>query len=129
MLANLRRHLEPGGRLIFDFWHGPGVLADPPTRRERRVADDVIRVHRLSLPTHLAAEHVIEVRYEVTIEPAAGGPAERVEELHRMRYFSRAELEPLLAQAGFRVEAAHAGLASAALDEKAWYGLIVATAL
>jgi SAM-dependent methyltransferase len=128
MVANLRRHLAPGGRLLFDFWHGPGVLADPPVRRERRLADDIIRVHRLSQPTHLPADRVVEVRYDVTIEPVAGGPAERVEELHRMRYFSRPELEPLLARAGFKVVAAHAGLASAALDDKAWYGLIVATA-
>jgi SAM-dependent methyltransferase len=129
MLANLRRHLVPGGRLLFDFWHGPGVLADPPTRRERSVADEVIRVHRQSLPTHLPEENTVEVRYEVTIEPVAGGPAEQVEEVHRMRYFSQPELEPLLVHAGFRVDAAYAGLTSTALDDKAWYGLILATAV
>ncbi len=129
MLANVRRHLPPGGRFVFDFWHGPGVLADPPARRERRIEDDVIRIHRVAVPVHDTARRIIEVQYDVTIEPVAGGAPEKIRELHRMRYFSVPELAPLLAAAGFRVDRTHAGISRDALDARAWYGLIVATAL
>lgn len=129
MLANVRRHLEPGGRFVFDFWHGPGVLADPPVRRERRIADDVIRVHRIATPAHDPALRRIDVQYDVTIEPVAGGAPEQIRELHRLRYFAVPELAPRLAAAGFRVDRTHAGITSDALDARAWYGLIVATAL
>jgi len=33
--ANARRHLRSGGLLVFDAWHGPGVLSDPPDSRRR----------------------------------------------------------------------------------------------
>ena len=129
MLANVRRHLLRGGRFVFDFWHGPGVLADPPVRRERRIEDDVIRVHRVAVPAHDTARQIIEVQYDVTIEPVAGGTTEKINELHRMRYFSVPELTPLLASAGFKLDRTHAGITADVLDARAWYGLIVATAL
>src|SRR5579862_5628266 len=40
MFVNVRRHLVSGGLFIFDFWHGPGVLADPPVARVRRMEGD-----------------------------------------------------------------------------------------
>ncbi len=32
LLATVRRHLRAGGVLVFDVWHGPGVIASPPAR-------------------------------------------------------------------------------------------------
>jgi hypothetical protein len=129
MLANFRRHLPVGGTLVFDFWHGPGVLADPPVRRERRLEDEAIRVHRISTPRHDPAAHLVEVRYDVTIAPVGGGAPQHVEEIHRLRYFSVPELQPWLTAAGFRVRDTRAGLTDDTLDDRAWYGLIVATAV
>jgi len=129
MLANVRRHLVAGGRLAFDFWHGPGVLADPPARRERRVEDKVLRVHRVSEPIHHAEEHFIDVSYDVRIENVAGGETHRLSEVHRLRYFFLPELKAMLQQAGFAIERTQAGLSEAKLDERAWYGFILARAL
>lgn len=129
MLANVRRHLAVGGVFVFDFWHGPGVLADPPAVRLRHAADDRIRVTRIAKPTHRPEECVVDVNYEVEIEDIATGATERFEELHRMRYFFLPELESLLGSAGFSLERTQAGLSEAELTPSAWYGLVVARAI
>lgn len=130
MLTNVRRHLRPGGRFIFDFWHGPGVLADPPTVRVRRVEDERIKVTRISEPVHRRDENIVEVGYEVFIEDRQqNGHIERLNETHRMRYFSLSELTGWLATAGFSLEHARAGLTEEPLHDRAWYGLVEARAV
>jgi hypothetical protein len=126
MFANVRRHLVSGGLFIFDFWHGPGVLADPPVARVRRMEDESIRVIRISEPVHRAEQCIVEVNYEVQIEDIPGKTRESFRETHRMRYFFLPELELMLSRAGFSVEAARAGLSEKNLDSHAWHGLIVA---
>jgi SAM-dependent methyltransferase len=126
MFVNVRRHLVAGGIFIFDFWHGPGVLADQPAARIRRVEDNGIRVIRISEPVHRPERCTVDVNYEVLIEDVPGKSVEGFRETHRMRYYFRPELEFMLGQAGFSVEAAHAGLSEKKLDSRAWHGLIVA---
>lgn len=128
MLGNVRRHLADGGIFVFDFWHGPGVLADPPAVRTRTLVDGATRISRRSTPRHDAASRLVEVDYELTIDSGPAGPGQRVTERHRLRYFDRPELAAALAGAGFRVEQTRAGVVEKELDEKSWYGLIVARA-
>jgi SAM-dependent methyltransferase len=127
-LANVRRHLDVGGRFVFDFWHGPGVLADPPVVRVRRVSDGRIRAVRIAEPRHQPEEHRIDVAYEVFIEDTVAGGIVTVKEVHRLRYFFLPELETTLARAGFALEHTYAGLSGQPLDARAWYGLVVARA-
>ncbi len=129
MFANVRRHLGAGGLFVFDFWHGPGVLADPPAERVRRAEDGRIRVTRIAKPVHRADECRVDVNYEVGIEDLVTGTAERIEEFHRLRYFFLPELAALLAQAGFVIEGTQAGLSDEVLTAQAWYGLVVARAV
>jgi SAM-dependent methyltransferase len=128
-LANVRRHLAPGGRFVFDFWHGPGVQADPPALRVRRAADAASRLTRIAEPRHDPAARRIDVAYELFLEDRAEGGIVRIEEVHRLRYFFRDEVEAALRGAGFAARAAHAGIDDAPLDARAWYGLIVAEAV
>jgi len=128
-LANVRRHLAPGGRFVFDFWHGPGVQADPPALRVRRAEDAASRLTRIAEPRHDPAARRIDVAYELFLEDRAEGGIVRIEEVHRLRYFFRDEVETALRGAGFVARAAHAGIDDAPLDARAWYGLIVAEAV
>jgi SAM-dependent methyltransferase len=128
-LANVRRHLASGGRFVFDFWHGPGVQADPPALRVRRADDAASRLTRIAEPRHDAAARRIDVAYELFLEDRAEGGIVRIEEVHRLRYFFRDEVEAALRGAGFGARAAHAGIDDAPLDARAWYGLIVAEAV
>jgi SAM-dependent methyltransferase len=128
MFANVRRHLGPGGRFVFDFWHGPGVLADPPAVRVRRAEDERVRVTRIAEPTHRPLERIVEVNYKILVETRASGQVERIEEIHRLRYFSVPELELMLKRAGFNLERTHAGLTAENLTARSWHGLVVARA-
>ena len=129
MFERVRRHLAPGGRFVFDFWHGPGVLADPPGVRVRRAEDTGMRVWRIAEPVHRPEACRVDVAYEVLIEHRATGKVDRVEEMHHLRYFFLPELAFMLERAGFALERTHAGLTPAALDGRAWYGLVVARAV
>lgn len=127
MCANVRRHLRAGGAFVFDFWHAGGVRADPPAVRERRLEDERIVVRRRATPMHRPEEARIDVAYRVVIEEK-GGATEVVEEVHRMRYFSRMEVEEALERGGFVAERWCGGLVDTPLGERDWYGLVVARA-
>lgn len=129
LFQGVRRHLAPGGIFAFDFWHRPGVLADPPVIRVRREADDAVALLRVAEPTFDPATGRVDVRYNVYLEPKkSGGAIEHIEEVHRLRAYAREELEPQLRAAGFEVCRAYQGLSDKPLDEQAWYGLILARA-
>lgn len=129
MMTNVRRHLPAGGRFIFDFWHGPGVLADPPTRRERTVSEGGIKITRLSIPEHFPLQCRIDVHYEMQVTDSGRGFEGRIVEVHSMRYCFMPEIEFILAQAGFRLEFTRAGISDEPLAGGSWYGLVGAIAL
>lgn len=93
VFKNVSRHLKPEGVFIFDFWYTPAVLTQKPSVRIKRLEDDDIRVTRLSEPVHKFNENVIDVNFELHIHNKHTGEFEKINELHRMRYFSIPELE------------------------------------
>lgn len=85
-------HLRPGGVAVFDFWHGPGVLADPPTIRVRRLSDASLNVLRVAEPTPHPEINVVDVGYTLFFNIPGEQAWQRTEETHRMRYFFLPEL-------------------------------------
>ena len=49
-MATARRHLEPGGVFVFDFWYGPTVLTQLPEPRMRKVESLNAVVRRFATP-------------------------------------------------------------------------------
>ncbi len=103
------RHLEPGGKLVLDFFHtdarrmhDPACLKESepyeevklPDGRRVRLAERVVAFHR--------AEQVndVELIYYIT---HPDGRTERLVMAFAIRYFFRYEVEHLLARCGFRV--------------------------
>lgn len=103
-LRSARRHLEPGGLVLFDTWYGPGVLADPPTDRIREMEDpdNGSRIVRITEPTHDRLAQTVEVRFHV-LHLQGERLLEEVHESHVMRYLFPQELDFHLEQAGFRL--------------------------
>jgi SAM-dependent methyltransferase len=93
-LANVRRHLAPGGLFLFDCWYGPAVLKHRPGDRVLTVGD-TSRYARGSLDT---LRNVVAVHYRLV---DSGGAETR--EVHTMRYFFADELRSLLDAAGFEL--------------------------
>lgn len=100
VLHTAKEHLAPGGYFLFDFWHGPGVQAEPPTYREKTMQDATTCVHRVATPVVHECAHVVDVHYTINLTgPAA--PVVELKECHSMRYWWVEELETLAIQAGF----------------------------
>jgi SAM-dependent methyltransferase len=129
MFRNVRRHLAGGGVFLFDFWHGPGVLADPPAVRVRRVEDECIHVTRIAEPKLNRGNRQVDVAYEVIVEDKITRQVERIHELHRLKYYTLGGLEALLAKADLRIEASRAGLEDRPLEGNSWYGALITRAV
>lgn len=123
------RHLGAGGMLVFDFWHGPAVVAQQPERRVRRLEDEAIRVVRTAEPASFPDEHRVDVHYDVRIEDRASGGCTTVAETHRMRYFFAGELEAFAREAGLEPVGFTEWLADRAPSADSWSATMVARRL
>lgn len=118
------RNLSPGGVFVFDFWHGPGVLTDPPAVRIKRASDAEIEVTRIAEPTLDVQASTVDVRFEIFIRHTDG--TDRFVEEHRMRYLFATEIDQLLSAAGMDRIACHAWLTERPATRNDWYACIVA---
>lgn len=99
--ATAAAHLGAGGLFLFDFWHGAGVLSDPPTLRVRTLRHEGAVIERTARPSVDPLANVVTVRYGITVQDEASAQRESFEEIHRMRYLFWAEIRSLAAAAGF----------------------------
>jgi len=121
LLASVARHLEPGGRFVFDVYN-PSFAAlaaadgaeheDTPERPlpDGRTLRRTVRIARVRW-----VDQVSETELVYYLSPAPGAPAERHVQAFEMRWYLRAELEHLLARGGFRVAAIHGDFGGAPL--------------
>jgi len=110
-LDAVRRHLAPGGRLLFDAFHpNPRYLHDPEYLEEREEFEetplpDGRRFRRTwRIAAYRRAEQINEIEF-IYYLTHVDGTNERIVEPFPLRYYYRFELEHLLARAGFRLEA------------------------
>lgn len=91
------------GYFLFDVWYGPGVLSDKPCVRVKEIEDEENKLIRIARPIMHDKENVVDVNYEVLIINKQSGKVQTIDEVHKMRYFFRPELEFLLKEAGFEL--------------------------
>jgi SAM-dependent methyltransferase len=112
-LASVARHLAPGGRLVFDVFnpHFAAMTADRSAESEDtpetplpggRTLRRAVRIPRVRW-----TEQVSEVELVYYVGDGRGAPPARHVQAFDMRWYVPAELEHLLARAGFRVEAVY----------------------
>jgi SAM-dependent methyltransferase len=118
VFMNVNKHLNKGGVFVFDFWHGSGVLSDPPTVRVKRLQNGNSEIIRLAEPAMQYSQNVVEVNYEMI----SGN--EKFKEQHRMRYLFEQELRLFAKLAGLEFLASYKWLTKESLDS-AWYGVCV----
>jgi SAM-dependent methyltransferase len=108
-LAAARRHLAPGGRLLLDLFHtNPRALCDTDWQQERFVFPEVELSggRKLRLGQRITAVHLAEQVNEAELNYYVEQPHGQVECFtfaFPVRWFSRFEVEHLLARSGFRV--------------------------
>lgn len=108
VFANMKRHLRPDGRLIFDvFQPNPKFLAaEPEERLQMEYEKDGRKVRRYHIGESDLSKQVTAIDFRWEVEEADGSVA-RYATSFTMRWFHRYELEHALARAGFAVEAIH----------------------
>jgi ubiquinone/menaquinone biosynthesis C-methylase UbiE len=108
----VRKHLQPNGRLIMDFFQtDPERMHDPMFFEESPLAEyDLPGGRHVALSERVTAFHRalqrndVEMIFQVT---HADGNEERLVMAWTLRYFFRYEVEHLLARCGFRLEAVY----------------------
>jgi len=99
-LRTARRHLRPGGLLVFDVWYGPAVLYQRPSDRVKVLPVAGGRVLRFASSELDTRRHVCTVRFHMWRLEGERLVAD-IEEAHQMRYFFLRELELFLECTGF----------------------------
>lgn len=103
-LQNARRHLRPGGTLMFDVWYGAAVLGAGPNDRVKVVEKGTQQLVRAVSSVLHHERNVVDVHIR-TWEFNGDKLESRADEVHAMRYFFPVELDLCLAAAGFRLNA------------------------
>lgn len=124
VLRTAYAHLADGGLFLFDFWHGPGVLADPPARRVRTLHDGPRAITRTANPELRAAENIVVVTYTVVLKNAGENPA-TITERHMLRYWFVPELRRLADRAGFDVVTTGAWECHDSPGPQDWYAYLL----
>lgn len=99
-------HLKPGGVFIFDCWYGPGVLANRPEVRVKRLENDEIQIIRIAEPNLYPNENCVDVNYHVFVRNKATKEVNEIKEKHSMRYLFYPEVEKFLADVDMTILAA-----------------------
>ncbi len=120
--ATAAAHLRPGGVFLFDYWYGPAVLAQAPSVRVRRLADEQVRVTRIAEPVMHCQRNVCDVNYTLFVEALATGLVHQFSETHPMRYLFQPELA-LLEAGRWRDAQDCAWLSYQPPDERSWAAL------
>lgn len=95
-------HLQSGGVLVFDVWHGPAVEALGPTVRTKSVPHGKSIIRRRAQGVLDTPTRICVVNY--TIDQLVDGEVVRTDrEQHRMRYFFEDELRDMARRAGLQI--------------------------
>jgi len=102
VLRNATRHLNSGGVLVCDYWHGPAVINAPPDRREKIVGDGSDRLTRIAEPRLDAHRRHCDITFRLA--HGVGVPAtDKSSEHHKVRFFFPLELAQLFDEAGLEL--------------------------
>lgn len=94
-LRTARRHLRPGGLLVFDVWYGPAVLHERPSQRIKVIPTADGKILRVATGTLDSRRQLCTTDY-LLWRWREGKPLEETTESHIMRYFFPQELDLFL---------------------------------
>jgi SAM-dependent methyltransferase len=101
-------NLNPGGVFLFDYWHGPGVMKDPPAIRTKVAETANLKAKRTATPNHLPDHHLVRLTVALRVTDKLDRATYESEESYTMRYWFTEELEQMLLNSGFK-EICHRG--------------------
>jgi SAM-dependent methyltransferase len=125
VFRSVNKHLKKGGYFIFDCWHGPGIINDPPVVKVKRMENSEFEVIRISEPICKYNESVIEVNFTTLIRNLKTENFKTVFETHKMRFFFKNEIELFASIHGLELTGFYSWLSFNAPKGKEWYSVFV----
>ncbi|HBM15439.1 MAG TPA: SAM-dependent methyltransferase [Lentisphaeria bacterium] len=121
-------HLNSGGIFIFDFWHGPAVLADPPYSRTKAFENDKLKVDRTAYPLVSQDSQLVTIDYKIEVFNKLFRQKQYFYETHKLRYLFMQEIETLLNKVFLHLNSKLEWLSyTKEPDSNSWYALVIAT--
>jgi SAM-dependent methyltransferase len=125
MLHAIRRHLQPDGVAIIDFWHRAAWDKSPPETRVAHRSQGSLSLVRISEPTLDIAAGIVALDITMFVTNESGGQFSQVRENHLMRAYTLLEIELLSALAGLEVVGSGPWMSSdRELRAEDWYGWV-----
>jgi SAM-dependent methyltransferase len=119
-------NLKKNSFFIFDCWYGPAVLSHPPKIKYKHIKQKDFKLTRVAYPNLLQRESVVDVEYKIRITDKISKKNIDFNEVHRVRYYFKSEIEYFLEQAGFKLMENFEWMTSKQLSEKTWGSCYVA---
>jgi SAM-dependent methyltransferase len=119
-------NLNPGGVFLIDYWHGPGVIADPPVIRKKAIENGPLKMEKTTVPELLPEQHLVRLKVSLRVSDQDSGVSEESEELYLMRYWFPDELEKAISRAGFSGVHHYAWMAQSQPEPTSWQACTVA---
>lgn len=120
VFRTVKDHLKSGGIFLFDCWYGPAVLNQVPQVRYKRMESPDLQVARVTLPTLIENENLVQVHFDLFIREKDHSLYSRMEEDHFMRYLFYPEVQALCEKFGFSIQIACEWLTRHPLSTKTW---------
>lgn len=125
-LAGMRRHISADGVVVIEFLHAPALLGHAsPLGIRRWPVPELGELIRISTTRIDEQRRTIVVNYEL-LELDGDGTYERWEETQANRFFSVAEMETLLTQAGLNTAAFSPAYTDGGIDDQTFHVIAVA---
>ncbi len=102
VFRNIRKHLNPSGLFVFDFWFGPAVLTLKPSDRMKTIQEENYSIIRFASPKIDILKQWVEVKYTI-LKIHDNSALSKTNETHIMRYFYPQEIDYLLKANGFEL--------------------------
>jgi SAM-dependent methyltransferase len=119
-------NLNPGGVFLFDYWHGPGVIKDPPAVRRKVAENATVKVKRIATPQHLPNQHLVKLSLSLQVTEKDTGTTYDSEESYSLRYWFPDELEQALKNAGFQEIQQYAWMTQSTPEPEVWQACTLA---
>ena len=119
-------NLNPGGVFLFDYWHGPGVIRDPPAVRTKVAENAHLKAKRTTTPQHLLNQHLVKLTVALQVTDKDNGATHDSEESYSLRYWFPDELQEALKNAGFQEIQQYAWMTPSAPEPEVWQACTVA---
>ena len=118
--------LNAGGVFLIDYWHGPGVVTDPPVIRKKAIENGPLKIEKTTVPELLSEEHLVRLKVSLRVSGQDSGAPEESEELYLMRYWFPDELEEAISRAGFSGVRHYSWMAQSQPEPTSWQACTVA---